>query len=44
MGFRMSQTAISKIESGSRPVIDSELLALAQAIGVSAAWLLGEEG
>ena len=42
MGLKISQAAISKIETGSRPVSDLEVAALAKALGVSAASLLGE--
>jgi transcriptional regulator with XRE-family HTH domain len=42
LGIGIDRVAISKIESGSRPVSDIELVAIAQAIGVSASWLLGE--
>ena len=34
---------VSKIEQGQRAVFDYEVLALAQALGVSSGWLLGEE-
>ena len=42
MGLKITQAAISKIETGSRPVTDVEVAALAKALGVSAGWLLSE--
>lgn len=42
LGLRIDQSAISKIEQGYRPVLDCEVVALAKALKVSAAWLLGE--
>ncbi len=39
----MDQAKISRIESGVRPVYDYEVVALAQALGVSINWLLGEQ-
>lgn len=42
LGLRLERPAISKIETGYREVTDVEVLALAKALGVSAAWLLGE--
>ncbi len=42
-GIYLEKTAISKIESGRRPVTDIELLAIADALHVSTSWLLGEE-
>jgi len=41
---QIDQAKVSRIESGSRPVFDFEALALAKALGVSVAWLLGESG
>ena len=41
-GLGLSQSAVSKIERGQRPVLDTEVMALAQGLRVSAAWLLGE--
>ena len=43
-GFNLDRAAISKIEIGYREVTDRELVALAAALNVSAAWLLGETG
>jgi HTH-type transcriptional regulator, cell division transcriptional repressor len=43
LGVIIEQPALSKIERGYRPVIDSEVVALSQALKVSAAWLLGME-
>jgi transcriptional regulator with XRE-family HTH domain len=42
LGLRIDQSAISKMEQGRRPVLDTEVVALAKALKVSAAWLLGE--
>ncbi|APV43877.1 Helix-turn-helix domain-containing protein [Dehalogenimonas formicexedens] len=43
-GLDLNQTMISKIERGQRSVSDYELLALAKALKVKAAWLLeGDE-
>jgi transcriptional regulator with XRE-family HTH domain len=41
-GLRIDQSTISKIEQGMRPVFDFEVVALAKALKVSAAWLLEE--
>jgi transcriptional regulator with XRE-family HTH domain len=43
MGWNIDRFGISKIERGERQVTDKELLLLAKALDVSAAWLLGEE-
>ena len=42
LGIKIDQSAISKIESGQRPVTDIEVVALAKALKVSVAWLLKE--
>ena len=42
LGLRIDQSAVSKIEQGRRPVLDIEVVALAKALKVSAAWLLGK--
>lgn len=42
LGLRLDQSALSKIEMGVRPVLDFEVVALAKALKVSPAWLLGE--
>ena len=41
--MRIDQAGVSKIESGKRPVFDTEVVALAKALKVSVGWLL-EEG
>lgn len=41
-GMEIEQPALSKLEHGLRPVTDIEVLALAKALKVSAAWLLNE--
>ncbi len=40
LGFKLDQSTISKIEQGTRPVFDFEVVALAKALKVSPAWLL----
>ena len=42
LGLRIDQSALSKIEQGHRPVYDMEVVALAKALKVSTASLLGE--
>lgn len=39
-GLTVDQSVISKIESGQRPVLDYEVVALAKALRVSSSWLL----
>ena len=39
-GLKIDQSGVSKIEQGHRPVLDTEVIALAEALEVSAAWLL----
>lgn len=41
-GLRLERTTISKIETGYREVTDVEAVAIARALGVSIAWLMGE--
>lgn len=43
-GVNIEREAISKIETGDRFVADYELMVLAKVLGVSMAWLVGEEG
>ena len=40
LGVMIDQSSISKIESGQRPVLDIEVVALAKALKVSVEWLL----
>lgn len=42
-GIELEKTTISKIETKTRPVTDIELVAIADALGVSVLWLLGLE-
>ena len=42
LGLRIDQSTISKVEKGIRPVFDFEVVALAKALKVSAAWLFEE--
>jgi len=42
-GIQLDRAAIAKIENGLRHVLDYELSALAHVLGVSVAWLLGDE-
>lgn len=42
-GFNIDRAGVAKIECGYREVTDYELVALAKALGISAAWLLDEE-
>ena len=39
LGIKIDQSALSKIESGQRPVSDIEIAALAKALRVSISWL-----
>lgn len=41
-GVGIDRAGISKIETGARCVLDFEVKALADALGVTTAWLLGE--
>jgi len=43
-GLKVDQTIVSKIEHGVRPVTDVEVVALAEALGVTVNWLLGVKG
>ena len=40
LGMKIDQSGISKIESGQRPVFDTEVVALSKALKVSVSWLL----
>ncbi len=42
LGIMIDQSTLSKIEHEQRPVTDIEVVALAKALKVSTAWLLGE--
>jgi len=42
LGIAIDQSGLSKLESGQRPVLDIEVVALAKALKVSVEWLLGE--
>ena len=42
LGMTIDQSILSKIENQQRPVTDVEIVALAKALRVSAAWLIGE--
>ena len=42
IGIMIDQSALSKIESGQRPVTDIEVVALAKALKVPVAWLFEE--
>lgn len=41
LGIQLDRAAVAKIENDYRYVLDYELKALAQALGVGAGWLLG---
>jgi len=41
-GLRIDRSGVAKIEGGFRRVSDRELVAIADALSVSAGWLLGE--
>jgi len=43
LGMIIDQSGLSKIESGIRPVLDKEVIALAKALHVSVTWLMGED-
>jgi transcriptional regulator with XRE-family HTH domain len=42
MGLQVDQAAISRIESGAHEVTDMEVGKIAKALGVTVAWLFGE--
>ena len=42
-GISLPDAAISKIEAGTRPVSDKELVAMAECLSVTVYWLLGKE-
>ena len=42
LGVDLDRTAISKIETGRRPVTDIEIIALCDALGVTVAEIFGE--
>ncbi len=43
LGVKIDQSGLSKMESGKRPVLDREVIALAKALKVSVSWLLEED-
>ena len=43
LGMQIDQSGVSKLESGKRPVLDTEVVALAKALKVSVGWLLEED-
>ncbi|MGH9449988.1 MAG: helix-turn-helix domain-containing protein [Terriglobia bacterium] len=43
LGFQLDRAAIAKIENNHRRVLDYELKALADVLGVEVNWLLGDE-
>ena len=43
LGMTIDQSGLSKLENGLRPVSDTEVVALARALKVSASWLLEQE-
>ena len=43
LGIQLDRAAIAKIENNYRHVLDYELKALAEALGVDVDWLLGDE-
>lgn len=42
IGITLSASSIGKIEAGTRPVTDLQLIALAKVLKTSVAWLIGE--
>jgi HTH-type transcriptional regulator, cell division transcriptional repressor len=43
LGIQLDRAAIAKIENNYRRVLDYELKAIADALGVKVSWLLGDE-
>jgi transcriptional regulator with XRE-family HTH domain len=43
LGIQLDRAAIAKIENNHRHVLDYELKALADVLGVEVSWLLGDE-
>jgi transcriptional regulator with XRE-family HTH domain len=43
LGVQLDRAAIAKIENNHRRVVDYELKALADSLGVQVSWLLGEK-
>ena len=43
LGLQVSQMAVSRMETGKRIIPDFELPVLAQALGVTTDWLLGQQ-
>lgn len=43
LGLQVGQMAVSRMETGKRIIPDFELPILAQALGVTTGWLLGQE-
>jgi transcriptional regulator with XRE-family HTH domain len=43
LGIQLDRAAIAKIENNHRHVLDYELKALANVLGVDASWLLGDK-
>jgi transcriptional regulator with XRE-family HTH domain len=41
-GLDVDQTQVSKMELGTRPITDYEVVTLAKVLNVSSSWLLGE--
>jgi len=44
VGIQLDRAAIAKIENNHRHVLDYELKALADVLGVEVSWLFGDEG
>jgi HTH-type transcriptional regulator, cell division transcriptional repressor len=42
LGVRIDRAGVAKVEAGIRGVLDFEVVALAKALEVTTAWLLGE--